>query len=215
MRGEDLISEGQALVRPSLELTTEPSSRPAIGVWGGRRAVEAADGETLEHVISVDCAWLQAQGFPITGTLSLYSDGLDATPVLEPESPFRAEAGGGTLLWGTETPSFPPPEALCLHGSERLAAWLAEHGCSRNDGAQGVIDRTPEGDTYVRAWQGRCPLYRDGPAAVLGGWPVMWPDDDVYAARGQLVLWTLRDAEPRIEVWVDGAGRLSAVARIT
>lgn len=214
MRGEDLISEGHALLSSSLELTTEPSPGRAVGVWGARVALEA-DGKRLEHVISVDCSWLQAHGFPVAGTLSLYSDGLSATPVLEPESPFRADAAGGRLLWGTESPSFPPPEALCLHGSERLASWLRDRGWSREDGAEAVIYRTAEGDTYVRAWQERCPLYRNGPAAVLGGWPVMWPDDDEYEARGRLVLWTLRDAEPWIEVWIDRAGRLSAVARMT
>ena len=215
MRGEDLISEGHALVRPSLVLTTEPSSQRALGVWRAGRVLPGTNGRTVDHVITVDCAWLHANGFPLAGTLSLYSDGLNAIPVLEPESEFRAEAAGGELLWGSETPSFPPPEALCLNGSERLAAWLTERGWSRRDGAEAVIHRTPEGDEYVRAWQQRCPLYRDGPVAVLGGWPVMWPDDDVYAARGQLVLWTLRDAEPWIEVWMDGADRLSAIARIT
>lgn len=222
MRGEDLISEGQSLVRPSLELETEPSdettetsSQGPVGTWRAKRSLDAADGGRLMHLISVSCEWLKAQGLPVSGTLSVYSAGTDAVPVLEPH-PLDPETCGGRLLWGTEEPSFPPPEALCLHGSPRVEAWLAERGWSRKDGAEAVIHRTPEGQAYVRKWQRYCPLYeREPPVAVLGGWPVMWPEDDVYGQRGRLLLWTLRGAEPWFEVWIDAAGCLSAVARIT
>jgi hypothetical protein len=167
-------------------------------------------------MISVDCAWLEAQGFPLSGVLSLFSNGLEVHATLDPEAEFDAESlQGGDPLWGVEEPSFPPPEALCLYGSDRIGAWLARRGCSRRDGADAVIHRTPEGACYIRTWRNRSPLYRDGLAAVLGGWPVMWPDDVGYAGRGRLALLTLRDAEPWVEAWTGSDGRLSAVARIT
>jgi hypothetical protein len=35
----------------------------------------------------------------------------------------------------------------------------------------------------------------------LGGWHMMWPDDDFYVPpETQPVLWTVRDTEPWIEV---------------
>lgn len=49
------------------------------------------------------------------------------------------------------------------------------------------------------------PLYSDQAAAVLGGWHFPWPDGDwEELVDKELVLWTLREAEPWVEVFHDG-----------
>ncbi len=212
MHAKDLISEGTALLRPSLVLSGEPAAGDVVGVWDNRSVLQTG-GRRLQHRISVDCGWLQSQGFPLSGVLSVFSDGLEAYAALEPEAALNAK--GGDPLWGVEEPSFPPPEALCLYGSDRIGEWLAGRGWPREHGAEAVIGRTPEGAAYIEAWQSRFPLYRKGPAAVLGGWSMMWPEDGEYKSRGRLVLLTLRGAEPWIEVWAGQEGGLSAAVRIT
>jgi hypothetical protein len=82
---------------------------------------------------------------------------------------------------------------------------------------------------YEKEFQRNCPLYNKKDVdAVLGGWHINWHDDrplwkPVQNERGlldeeasyrcgdnRLVLWTFRDAEPWVEVWMDKDGRRHA-----
>jgi hypothetical protein len=123
------------------------------------------------------------------------------------------EIRGGTPLYGHETTSFPPIEALCLYGGPIIDEWLSLEGLERTD-----YDRAPYtklGEKYFEAYGERCQLYAKGPAAVLGGWHAIWPDDDFYLPREmRLVLWTFRDAEPWIEVF-ERSPNLPVRVRIT
>lgn len=65
----------------------------------------------------------------------------------------------------------------------------------------------PELETteYIEAWQNNCPLYTEGTTAVIGGWHFPWPEGDWDELCQQtLVLWTIENSEPWVEVWSDG-----------
>jgi hypothetical protein len=182
----------------------------------------------LRHRVSVDCQWLEANGFGVSGCLSVYTGGLDVVVVNDPELAFQtAPHGYGVALFGREEVSWPEIEVLEAYLSKDEVASVMSAGWA---------------DAYFAHAQQCCPLYRDDVAAVLGGWHVGWPDGPPrlprLAAQQQridraggpgavraadacrcepyrLLVWTLRDAEPWYEVWGDGEGELHAVGRIT
>lgn len=127
----------------------------------------------------------------------------------------RPAGRGGLPLVGVEQASFPPLEALRLYGGDAVGRWLDSLGLSRADAAEHLC-HTEAGEAYEREYQSRCPLYTGEAYAVLGGWHMRWPEDDIYDRGGdRLLLWTPRDAEPWVEVWQTADGRLTPVARIT
>jgi hypothetical protein len=218
------------LIRPRLALRTQrPSPSDALaGVWGGTGVVPlpAASSEA-RHWISVDCGWLERNGFGVKGCLSVYEVGsLDIGVLNDPGWAFPERVADGIPLFGREEESLPD--------SQVFEAYLTE---AENGAVEGEV-----GADYFTCAQANCPLYDGAIAAVLGGWHVGWPDGppnlprlrvqteriDAVGGPGvmpegetyrcepyRLVLWTFRDAEPWVEVWGDGAGELHAVARIT
>jgi hypothetical protein len=51
---------------------------------------------------------------------------------------------------------------------------------------------------------------------VLGGWHMLWPEDDRFdRGDNELLLWTFEDAEPWVEVWLTAQGELVVQERIT
>jgi hypothetical protein len=229
---DDLPESVRRLVRPRLALRDARQSRydEVCGVWGGAAAVPlplSHSGRTLPHLLSVDCQWLADNGFGVRGSLSVYADGLDVAMVNDPDQTFACGQLGGIPLFGQEEESWPEEEAL--------VAYLPPNEIAAVTSAEWAAD-------YFRFAQQVNPLFREGLAAVLGGWHVNWPDGpprlprlaDLQAridrAGGpgvmpygetyrcepyRLLLWTLRDAEPWFEVWGDGAGELHAVGRVT
>lgn len=182
----------------------------------------------MQHRISIDCQWLEVNGFGVSGCLSVYADGLDVVMVNDPDMIFRtASHGFGVALFGLEEVSWPEAEVLEAYFSENEVDALM------------AADWANEYFPHARQC---CPLYRDDLAAVIGGWHVSWPDgpprlpqlaalqQQIDRAGGpgvmpmgetyrcepyRLLLWTLRDSEPWYEVWGDGEGELHAIARVT
>jgi hypothetical protein len=136
----------------------------------------------------VDCRFLPAGLGPPAGVLSVYTneeDCVSGVAALDPVG--RIAPSSGVALYAHQAFSLPPPDAL------------------------------PGGDTdeYMRFWQSNCPLYTGEAAAVLGGWHFPWPDGDWEELRQKpLLVWTLDDSEPWVEVWgVPGGFRV--MQRIT
>ena len=74
-----------------------------------------------------------------------------------------------------------------------------------------VRGRVPEAE-FVR----RAPFYEDGADVILGGWHMMWPDDDFFLPREmRLLATTIREAEPFVEIWLSELGNVSVKSRIT
>lgn len=213
-----LIAEAERIARPSLLLSEAASFGDIAGWWGGSKPVGYPGRPDDTHRISIDCGWLAGHGVPLAGFVSVYN----VAPRWGWRVPVHVEhVPTGKLpeipraipLYSREALSLPPLEALCLYGGQPVETWLSAAGLERTD-----YDRAATldaGREYQAHYQERSPLYSTDIAAVVGGWHAIWSDDDFYIPREmRLVLWTLRDAEPWIEVFHRGAN-LSARVRIT
>jgi hypothetical protein len=179
------------------------------------------------HWISVDCRWLGRNGFNVRGWLSVYAIPGGFTVANDPAAVLSVLPQDGVSLFGREEASLPSDEVL--------EAYLLPEEIRTLKAWEGAAE-------YFKQAALDCPLFRTDLVAVLGGWHVGWPDGPpelprlrelnqrINRAGGpgclsaaekfrcepyQLVLWTLRDSEPWVEVWSDGEGELHAVRRIT
>jgi hypothetical protein len=207
MTADDLIAEGERLARPSLLLTPHPSAIGPVAYWGGGGVKSHKAPRHHRHRVTIDCDWLSHHGVRVQGSIGVYHIDSQPSPPIPirvqqmPNAPLSGlEPQGGTKLYGQEVASFPPLEAVCLYGGSRVEAWLRSIGLDRTAYDQALASEL--GQAYNSVYQQRCPLFSDQYAGVLGGWHAMWPDDDFYLPREmRLVLWTLWDAEPWIEVF--------------
>lgn len=224
---DDLPEPVRRLVKPRLALRTERLGLADIlaGAWGGSGVVPLPAGvrgeREPEHWVTVECDWLDRNGFGLRGCISVYAvSSLEFVAVNDPTATLAG--AGGRPLYGREEWSLPDEPAV--------EAYVPS-------------DKWPRlGPDYFRLAQKNCPLFRDDVAMVLGGWHVQWPDGpprlpalaelnariDRSGGPGtltaavtfpmepyRLAVWTLLDSEPWVEVWVGPAGELYAVARIT
>jgi hypothetical protein len=110
----------------------------------------------------------------------------------------------GLPLYAKQYKSLPPIEAIFRFGSSVIEQYLTENGWSRDDE---MNDNFPDkaAHDYVKVWMENCPLYSDGVTAVSGGWHFPWPENDFFdLACSELIVWTLTDSEPWIEVFATG-----------
>ncbi len=73
MNADELIAEGERLVRPCLSLSDDCGSGRYSGIWAGTGVLKPKPGP-WKHWITVDCSWLAKQGVPLTGILSVYTN---------------------------------------------------------------------------------------------------------------------------------------------
>ena len=181
-----------------------------MAYWGGEGRVGYAGRPDDVHRITFDCGWLSRHGVRVRGTVGVY-DVHRRYGWAEPVYVDRVDAhladvrmSGGTALYGREVASFPPFEALCLYGGPSVEEWLLTLGFDRTDYVAAMS--TDIGEAYQEESCRRSPnALTPVPYAVLGGWHLMWPEDDYYLPREmRLACATLRDAEPWVEVFQCG-----------
>lgn len=227
MTFEELIAEGESLVRPCILLTSSPSPRLG-GFWGGERGdkpnalpPDATALRRRRHIITIDGALLAELGLPTTAPLSLFVaehvDGNETYRIERSSSPKFGEIScTGVPLYAVRAVSFPPIEAVCLYGSAKVAEWMHDLGLARHQYAD--ISGSQLARQYMDEFTERAPLYSRKADAIVGGWHMIWPEDDFFMPlEMRLVLTTVRDAEPYFEIWVaDGIrGNYSVRSRIT
>ena len=226
MTVDDLIAEAEKLARPCLLLNTEGKGE-VVGYWRGERqdrpnAVppEATALRSIEHIMTIDAGLLARVGIK----QPFSSIGFAAVEQVNGDMVYRVLGSGSSLtelqcdglpLYLTEDKSFPPFEAICLYGSERVAAWLKSLGLERHDYQQAQLES--QAVEYSDFYMSRTSLYQGGADVVVGGWHQLWSDDDFYMPlEMRLAIWTLRDAEPWYELWqATGNGNWSVKERIT
>lgn len=225
------------LIKPRLALSTYESAGSLAGAWGGRGVVPLPDDvrdqwPNAVHRISVDCDWLERNGFGVRGCLSVYElSACEFVAVNDPDATFVPV--DGEPLYGIEEIS--PPEEDALNAS--LTAEERTHlGYDTETGYARL------GTQYAAEAQAGCPIFRSDLVAVLGGWHISWPEGpprlpllahinercDRAGGPGcldpaetypidpyRLVLWTLRDAEPWVEVLVGPDGDLHTLSHVT
>ena len=106
-----------------------------------------------------------------------------------------------TPLFGEEVLSLPPVDAVFASRSSAIEEYLHRHEWGRADSFNDNFpDEVPK--QYEKLWQQNCPMYLDDVVAVCGGWHFPWPDGDFHQfLASELVVWTIRDAEPWVEVF--------------
>jgi hypothetical protein len=138
---------------------------------------------------------------------------------VDPAARLSQEQSDGIPLFGEESYSLLSFDELLSSGSALLDKILRATGHTRADAESKSFRDSQAITDYEQEAHRHCPLYcskSEGLYAVLGGWHVLWPDDDSYDRDyGRLVLWTFHDSEPWVEVWLDKSGKLSVLPRIT
>lgn len=224
-----LIEEGEKLSKLSLLLTTKPTENSSIsGIWGGKgqkKNPPKAHFATSDHWITVDCnlfsqLGLKYRGKEFTGSLSLYEQVKYpwAKPyygAYNPNEAFYVDNFLGKPLYSTPALSFPPIEVVCLHGSQQVESWLSSLGRTRfdyrEDDGPDDTEATKEfiqtAQQYYDYWSAKAPLFNNTQeyVAVLGGWPMSWPDDDFFMPpEVKFILMTIQAQEPWLELWNRG-----------
>ena len=174
MNFEILWSEAKALARPAQLLV--PGNGDIVGYWHGMANPKRC------LVVKLGNRWLNVH----TSV---------ATEVASP-------AVSNTPLIAVAHEILPPIDAIFARGSEAVGAWLSECHWQRDWGYNDNFAGRKLVQEYERKWQQNFPLYTQDAHAVLGGWHFPWPDDDWHdLLKCELVLWTLAESEPWLEVW--------------
>jgi hypothetical protein len=203
---EELIEEGERLSKPSLLLVDSIEQSGIAGYWHGGEPL--TDGTARRLWLTLDCTWLSRHGSRLRdGVMCIYehiskSGEQQGRVTYTPNQNLSTLTVEGLPLYGIEAESFPPIQAVCLYGSEHVEQWVESLGLSRRD--YDAVEQTPLGEAYQNIWLARSPLgnNKESIVAVMGGWHMLWPDDDFYMPPEiNLIVWTFRNAEPYIEVW--------------
>lgn len=214
MTPEEMIAEGEALSRICFHLSDDPVGE-VVGYWGGERAdiTEETFGtmfQSCEHLFTVNERLLAKLGIDHIGPVGLFElEDMKNDFHLQVRKDYRESFDSvvcnGVPLYATEKKSFPPFEALCLYGSEKIGQWLQSLGLKRYEHW-----KIPE-ETYAayhEHYLTEYPLWMQDVDVIVGGWHLRWPDDAYYMPAEVICLFlTLRDAEPWYSVWYSPSGK--------
>jgi hypothetical protein len=207
MTGDAMIAEGRRLARPCVHLRPTGRAARAAAVWRGPGLVPPP-GDGYEHWLSIDCRFLPAGAGPPSGCLSVYTENGDRYGAVTHDPAAVLSPGrGGRLLYAHPAESLPPLEAVFLRGSPAVAAWLASLGWPADWGWNGNFPDAGVAEVYHEAQRAGLPIDGSSVFAVLGGWPVPWPDGDwPELADLPLLVLTLAESEPWVEAFRVGDG---------
>ena len=207
MNGDALIAESRRLARPCVHLRPDGEPHAAAAIWRGEGLVPPP-GVGYEHWLTIDCRFLPAAAGPPSGCLSVYTEDRDRHgAVTHDPAAALSLSRGGRLLYAHPAESLPPLEAVFLRGSPAVAEWLASLSWPAECGWNGNFPDAVVADAYFAAQQDNLPMGGESVFAVLGGWPVPWPDGDwSELADLPLVVFTLAESEPWVEAFRVGDG---------
>ncbi len=213
MTAEELIAEGRKLQRACSFLRPQENGPPAA-IWHPRNRDKIT--ATGEHCwLTVDTSRIPNRPPSLRGYVGVFTDEKSfesgRVEVLQnwPERP-------GVKLYAHAANVLPPIDAVIAYGSEAVGDWLRSLGWSREWGYNGNLQDTAVQE-YERIWQQEFPIYFESDIhAILGGWHFPMPDSDwEELCDEQLLIFTLRDSEPWVEVWQTRSGGFKVIQRIT
>ena len=217
MTGEQLLEEGQKIARPCVYLNDVGEGEIAA-LWGGAGVVESPEGP-YKHWLSLDCQFLPQNPANLTGCLSIYTDEEDIEGgIVAPDANISLPSAenGSIPLFGQKSLSLPPIDAVFQFGSAAVQDWLSSYGWKPDWGYNDNFKGRDIVAEYESAIQKVSPIYNASTFAQLGGWNIPWPEDDWDELLDQILLvWTFKDAEPWVEVWLDNAQTMRVIQRIT
>jgi hypothetical protein len=199
--GNLLIEEGERLARNCVWLLSEGNPKEFAGVWRGPGLVSPM-AQGYEHWLSIGCRFLPRGIAPDSGCLSVYTKNVDRYGMVIVDPAAELEHGKGRRLHAQPARSLPPIDAVFRFGSSEVRDWLVSVGWQPDWEYNDNFRDRATAEHYLRHWQQNCPLYREDVFAVLGGWHFPWPDGDWAELLDRpLVLWTVAESEPWVEVW--------------
>jgi len=245
MDTKKLVAEGERLARPCLHLSPDSRAGRMTGIWGGAGVLEPPAGP-FTHWFTIDCRWLATQGMPLEGLLGVYANEDDCNTgavvhdpgarlparrsrLLEAWTGSRAQvrlagwanhpqAFMGVALYGRESASFPPIDAVFKYGDKIVKSWLRSLGLPSKQQWDPYFQARQAAESYEDEYRKRCPLFdrRCGTAIQLGGWHLPWPEGDWEALlKHRLVATTFWNSEPWLEIWMTKSGSFRVLQRIT
>jgi len=210
---DHLIAEGRQLQRDCIFLTPHGSGAP-VAMW-------------LEY---------DANDESITGFRRWMTLRADALP--DPKSPptvffsiYTKENGEGLVdmvdcwppvhaipLFPHRVSVLPPADALFAFGSDTIGEWLAKNNWPRTERPTSNFPGWELLAQYNEIWRSEHPVFNDDPDvyAITGGWhmPTQWNDwHDL--APGRLLVTTVHDSEPWVEVFQLPDGSIKVIERCT
>lgn len=207
-----LVAEGRRLQRPTAVLFADGSSSPAARWYERDEAESKATG--VRCWMTVDSRRIPGMPEGTEGYLTLSGEANDLGAWVEFSTTWPRRQG--TALYAYSAAVLPPLDAVFARGSATVGRWIEDNGGDRRDRYFGKIAWDPAVAAYESLEQSEHPIYGDSDAyAILGGWHLRFPDDDWHDLIDEhLMMFTLRDSEPWIEVWRTAAG-IRAIQRVT
>jgi hypothetical protein len=226
MTPEELLAEAWRMARPAVLLKDEGSDYAAV--WKGTGVVPPPEGQ-WEHWISFDPRFLPRNPRGLRGVISVYlcledNDRFETVEAVHDPAAALPEAPDGQRLFAEPYDCPPTVEALFKFGSPRIQEWLQANGASAD--SHELRDFAPANREALKALEQmvaeKHPFGdRMDCAAMLGGWSAgfLWcygceEDTPWEILEKPLVLLTIRDSEPWLEVIEDGDALLG-FSRIT
>ncbi|OYV96722.1 MAG: hypothetical protein B7Z73_00210 [Planctomycetia bacterium 21-64-5] len=123
----------------------------------------------------------------------------------------------GVQLYAQPASVLPPLDAVFFRGSELVGDWLQANDWERDRRYNHNFKDEQVANQYEQVWFSEYPLYLQSDIyAVLGGWHFPGPDDDWHdLVENQLLVLTIRDAEPWVEAWRTRDGGFRVLQRVT
>ena len=223
LSAESLIAEGRRMAIPAVALAPEGSKYAAV--WRGTGVVPAGKGE-WQHWISIDTSFLPENPRKLTGVVSLYEWWADDDRIGELKVVHDAKAKlprktDGERLYARPFQCMPDVDVVFRFGSKPIQEWLKANSW---DPKAGYSDHFPDMKpvkAYLGVVRSEHPFASgDGSYAMLGGWSwcFTWcyPEGkyDWSLSKKALIVLTIQDAEPWIEVYDDGK-KFQAFSRVT
>ncbi len=224
-----LINEAKELALPCYDLIPASEGDEVLGHWSGKRSdlpekfpSFVGAYKSRRHVLSVDATLFELLKLKGRGPFALTVDTRNDEDESEVAAAIPTSSGTlanvtfeGTIpLKAVPAFSLPPLEAVLLYGGPNIDTLLNGFGLRRWEYSD-LIDNIAE--EYRSYFYQACPLMAEEPPfARVGGWHLLWSDDDHYLPREmRLMLWTFQDSEPWYEVFLTPMLNHAVKERIT
>jgi hypothetical protein len=214
MTSDQLITEGRKLQRPCVFL--RPNAKGAVAAVWHDPDDDEIDATGHRCWITVDAAQIPNLPPSVTGYVSVFTNEEDCDGgKVEISSSWPKREG--TKLYAYTASVLPPIDAVFARGSETVDGWIRSHGWDRTERYNNNFKDANIVREYLDIWMQEFPLYFGSDIyAVLGGWHLPGQDADWHdLIDEQLMVLTVRDAEPWVEAWRTRASQFKVIQRIT
>jgi hypothetical protein len=173
-----------------------------------------------DHWVSFSTRHLPDNPRRLSGVVSIYlctEDGphFDEVAVLHDPHGQLPRKTDGQPLYAHRLVCLPPLDTIFLLGGKQIQDWLRGNGWQRDWGYNSNFPDSAPVEQYQKTFQAEHPFFHEEETfAMLGGWNLPFDDDWAELVKKPLLLLTIRESEPWLEVYDDGS-ELVGFSRIT